>query len=371
MFGAKVKDGFDVVIGNPPYGASVSADNIERIKHAYKLKTTETAILFIERGLDLLKPIGYHSYIIPKSFSFASNYSTTRNLVLGYLNRLVDCGKAFKNVKLEACIIGIEKGTPSQEYQSLKYEDSFSFSILGSINKSLVNRFGFMPNGLNATEVALGSRIRDNSLLLGDISHNNRGETLQKELKNSGTLKVIGGREIDRYGIRRIKGYISDQSLITEKAKIHSSSILAQNIVAHITKPHDHIKIIACLPEETDILIVDTINQITLTHPAFQREFVWCLFTSKLINWYCYLFVIARAIRTIHFDNSFTTRIPILDLSIEAQQPYVAIAQEIYRLKSIDANSRVSSLESQIDRLLYRHYDLTPEEIAIIEGTTP
>ena len=371
MFGRSLKDGFDIVIGNPPYGAALSAENIEYFRKTYKINTTETAILFIERGLNLLKNRAYHIYIIPKSFSFASNYEATRALLLSDIKCLVDCGKAFENVKIETCIIGTEKGTLSNEYQSLRYEGDYSFSILGNINKSLVSKFGFMPNGLKSAEIALGNRIRDTSRLLGEISSNSRGEMLQKELKDSGAYKVIGGKEIDRYGIRGTKGYLDRKSLISEKAKIHVSSVLAQNIVAHITKPHDHIKIIACLPAATDILVVDTINQISLTNSSFQREFIWCLFSSTLINWYCYLFILAKAIRTIHFDNSFTARIPVPNLSPEAQQPYIQIAKDIYKLKASDSNSNVAHLEDQLNALFYKCYGLTPEEIAIVEGTAP
>ncbi|MDP2099968.1 MAG: hypothetical protein Q8K10_15270 [Methylobacter sp.] len=41
---------FDIVIGNPPYGASLSDKQINYFKNNYQIKTTETAILFIEKG---------------------------------------------------------------------------------------------------------------------------------------------------------------------------------------------------------------------------------------------------------------------------------------------------------------------------------
>lgn len=113
MFGVKE---FDVVIGNPPYGAKLSAEQIERYKRIFHLKTTETAILFIERGHGLLKNKGTKTYIVPKSFSFASNYSSTRDFLSNELRLIADCGKAFENVKLEACIILTGKGSKTSEY---------------------------------------------------------------------------------------------------------------------------------------------------------------------------------------------------------------------------------------------------------------
>jgi hypothetical protein len=66
-----------------------------------------------------------------------------------------------------------------------------------------------------------------------------------------------------------------------------------QRLIAHIENPNDHIKITACMPERNDIAIVDTINQITFDE-KFDAKVFWCLFNSKLINWYCYRFILAR-----------------------------------------------------------------------------
>lgn len=56
--------------------------------------------------------------------------------------------------------------------------------------------------------------------------------------------------------------------------------------------------------------IVDTINQLTFDE-SYNAKVFWLLLNSKLINWYSYRFIFAKAIRTMHFDNSITNRIPI------------------------------------------------------------
>ncbi len=50
------------------------------------------------------------------------------------------------------------------------------------------------------------------------------------------------------------------------------------------------------------------------------------------------------------------------------QQPLVALADEILSLKKKDEDANVSQQESQIDQIVYQLYDLTPDEIAIVEG---
>lgn len=163
-----------------------------------------------------------------------------------------------------------------------------------------------------------------------------------------------------------MKGYIDNVNLISEKAKINVNSILVQNIIAHITKPHDHIKIIACIPSRQDVVIVDTINQITITSNDFSNKFIWSLLNSKLLNWYSYLFIFAKAIRTMHFDNTVTERIPIPKISSKQQQPFITLVDKILADKK--TGNDTSALEREIDVLVYGLYGLSEEEIAIVEG---
>ena len=72
MFGV---DLFGIVIGNPPYGASVNDDERAFYKQRYdscqskngKKGSTNTFVAFIERGMELLEPSGVLSFIVPMS----------------------------------------------------------------------------------------------------------------------------------------------------------------------------------------------------------------------------------------------------------------------------------------------------------------
>ncbi len=369
MFGTDVAKGFDIVIGNPPYGAEVSKDDINYFTSNYKLKSSETAILFIEKGTKLLSVKGSLCYIIPKSFTFASNYKKTRDYVESGLKTLVDCGKAFEQVKLEACIFNFTNGVKLKHYNSLKFNNDLCFEYLSKIDKKLVSIFGFYPNGLSEKEIEIGIKLQRRGKFLNDIASNSRGAVLQSHLKEKGDFMVIGGKEIDRYGIRGIKGFLNDEKLLTYKSKIHENSLLAQNIVAHLTSPLDHIKIISCLPKKNEkYSITDTINQITITDNEYACEFIWSLFSSTLINWFVYLFIYGKAIRTMHFDNAVTDRIPIPSIQKGQQKPFITIVDKILSAKEANPKSDTSALEKQIDEMVYKLYELTEEEIAIIEN---
>jgi hypothetical protein len=311
MFG--IQDGFDIVIGNPPYGAKIPKNIFEMIKKYYpKLFCKESAILFIEKGRSLLSEEGILTYIVPKALTYSSNYKKTRDYLLNGLSFIVDCGKAFEQVKLEACVFSFLEATNTNSYKSVSFYNNLFFTQ-SIIDKKYVNVFGLYLNGISQAEFSIGL-ILAQFKTLGNFTINRRGGNFQKNIKMDAAkpLGVIGGKEITRYGIRGVKGYVDERFIeISPNSLTNPNAVICQNIVAHIQNPTDHIKIIACINEKENYLILDTINQIIIKQNTISKYYLWAVLNSKLINWYVYKFIYGKAIRTMHFDNPVTSRIPI------------------------------------------------------------
>ena len=60
--------------------------------------------------------------------------------------------------------------------------------------------------------------------------------------------------------------------------------------------------------------------------------------------------------------------LPIKQISLENQTPFIEKVYQILTLKKADSNADTSELEAQIDRMVYDLYELTEEEILIVEG---
>jgi len=368
MFGFEEK--FDVVIGNPPYGADLDEGSLEIIKKNYRSKTQETAILFTEKGRDLLKKNGTLAYIIPKAYTFSSNYKNVRNETRSSLLEIVDCGKAFENVKLEAVIV-ILSNSGNKDYYVSSYFNGSSIEQKAMIKKELLELFGLFPNGIKDKELAIGLKIKRSTILFSEIGSNQRGEIMQKHLSGVGEVAVIGGKEINKFNIRGTKGYV-EVALVTEKAKIKENSILVQRMIAHIQNPKDHIKIIACIPESNKYVIVDTINQIRLTNASYTREYIWALLNSELINWYAYNFILGKAIRTMQFDNPVSSRIPVVEINIKNKKTAEEIEELVKQILSIKKQNKETStevLEFKIDELVMDLYGINEEEKEIIRNS--
>ncbi len=371
--------GFDMVVGNPPYGIELSALQQETLNKMHQFNTTETAILFVKHGYNLAKTDGFLSYIIPKAYTYASNYEKIRNFTKNELQLLVDCGKVWTDVKIEVCIFQLSKNQPKDTYNSLKMVEKLPV-FLSKIDKNLIETFGFFPNGLLQQEIQIGINVRENCQNLNDIADNLSGVPNQKYITDKFEggktyFDMIGGAEISRYTMKGIKGKIEQKYLTGNGAFVVENSVLVQRIISHIQYPTDHLKITAFLPLEKHIgtiSLANTINQIIIKEEFIDKisnKFLWALLNSTFVNWYCYNFIYAKAIRTMQFYNPVTSRLPVpKNISQEMQTPIIMLVEEILALKTADAKADTSVLDAQLDGLVYGLYGLGEEEIKIVEG---
>lgn len=386
------ENSFDVVIGNPPYGAKLQNDEQ---KH-YEIESKESAILFMLLSYKLLKPQGLHSFIIPKPFIFSSTWEKIRAKLKDDIYAIVDCAKVWEEVKLEQIIYSLQKDVSSGSYENLLLKNS-EFLHIAHIDKYLCDEFGFFVNGVMQIEIEIGLKMRQIKTSLLDLaSESNRGGMFQKEVKNSGDLKVLGGINIQRCELRDVKGFVNKTTELTQNSYLRENSVIVQEIIAHIQNPTDHIKITGTILENiSGYSIIDTVQQISL-HQEISNRYVLALIHSNLINWYVYRFIFAKAIRTMHLSNQIIKRIPVPNISHAKQEPFIQLvdeileskqkikdyktlldeaiktdnfAREIKLKKELDLlESRVLACENEIDAMVYKLYDLTDEEIKIVEG---
>lgn len=181
----------------------------------------------------------------------------------------------------------------------------------------------------------------------------------------------MGGKEIQRYTIVGIKGYVC-KNFINNESNIKANSVLLQRIIAHIQNPTPHIKFTGTIALNGDERkIVNTIFQI-ICKENISNKYILGLFHSKLINWYCYRFCFSKAIRSMDFSNEIARKIPIPKITESNQKivdKIIALVDEILAIKAKDSTTNTSDLESEIDSLVYALYDLNEEEIKIIEDS--
>ena len=344
------RGGFDVVIGNPPYGAELSEADQRYLESVYHLKSTDTACLFMGLALNIAKDKAPISYIIPKPFLYASTWKTTRNVYLPIIRSIVDCSKVWSEVKLEQIIFNAQKGINTEQYISLTRKNT-DFDVVANIDKRLCHSFGFYLNGVSDFEIEIAQKMLSCGTTVKDFATNQRGALYQKYITDEPSEYIVyGGKQIGRYINKEAKGYLPAKCAIDAKGYIKPNSVLAQNIIAFIENPYPHIKIIANICDENNAVIVDTINQLCINEPNSNR-YILALLNSKLISWYVYHFIFGLAIRTMHFDNGVTDRIPIPECA--DQQPFIDLADKMLSLNK--------DLQAKRARFIRRLQDNMPD----------
>lgn len=384
--------GFDVVIGNPPYGAELSEIERNYLEKKFSLSNTNTAALFLGLLKNFLKDNCRGGYIIPKSFIYASNWESSRDLMIDDLFELVDCGKVWKEVKLEQVITLFEKGLKNDSYITSIREDK-EIKRIGNINKNTYKEFGFYLNAVSNDELNIAYKMNVSKKYINDYCINRRGVGYQKYCVEDVNPKeeyyfVLGGKNISRYYFpENNKKYILKKYVDDNKAFIDKNSILAQRIVSYTEIPKPSIAIRSITADMINNLdkymIVDTINQLS-NNSNLSSRFISAILNSKLISWYTYSFIYARAIMTMQFDNPVTSRIPmpVIDLSNsshkEVHDKIVVLVDNIIELnKKVNTEKNPNSLnminrqilacEKQLNVLIYKLYDLSEDEINIID----
>jgi len=78
-----------------------------------------------------------------------------------------------------------------------------------------------------------------------------------------------------------------------------------------------------------------------------------------------YNFIYARAIRGMDFYNFYIQQVPIPNISLKDQKQFVNLVDKILNFKSEGKNT--TALEQQIDNLVYKLYELTYDEVKVID----
>ena len=377
--------GFDIIIGNPPYGAELSEKESEFIldKYPANRNNSDTAIAFINRSYLLLQGNGYLGLIVPKPLIYSQKWINARNFVISDLLNLVDVSKAFEEVLLEQVIIVLRKNSNASQY-TIDFPLSNKQRI--KVDKGLLRIFGNLINDVTTEELSLALEISKSGNFLSDVAEIERGVIIQEYLKKSGEIPVLRGKNIGRYEIKKFTDFIDDKDI--EKLQLDFSylrrpKIVMQNIIAHVTTPKDHIVIMSAI-DQSGLITLDNVGNI-FTKGSISPYFIIGLLNSKLINWYAYRFIYAKAIRTMRFDKYHVSKVPLPPNKYTATPEYqkiIELVQELtkimIKMKELKSNStdsyreferKAENSKNDIDNLIYKIYRLNINQISIIEDS--
>lgn len=389
--------GFDVIIGNPPY-VDIKELNINDVKYYFKnYKTASNRInlysIFIERTLSILNNNSNLSFIIPNSLLMNSSYLELRKLLEDEIELIIKLpDNVFEEAIVETIIFLAKKNSSNEKCDLIVFGNKEKVISIDENRKKSINKTSWKSFEELKFNIFIDEKI--SNLLL---KINNDKETL-KELADF----TLGITPYDKYTghskeliVNRefhSKTKLSEEYKPLIKGENINPYIVSENINEYLkygkwlgasreerffVEPRVIVRqIISGNPGKiyagyTDKSLYFTqIGFSVIAKNNLENKFILCLLNSSLINFYhkyMFLDIEKDLFQKILIENC--KKLPIPKISKESQQPFISKVNEIITLKSEEPQADTNMLEQEINAMIYELYDLTEEEIEIVEGS--
>lgn len=423
--------GFDVVIGNPPYGAEIIILNED---------TTESYLLFYKKAIVLLRQKGILGFITPDSWLTNNNAKSLRKMFCeeGSISSLLDTYKVFDDAPDVWCNIPIFH--KSLVVDNIKINREFPYDLpifqfkmkwseiaklkekewFPYINEDLKNIFIKM-NKHNIVEKYFDTRRGFSP------TPNDENITLNKTLR-----QIIGGEDFGRYIYKIKPKYLIDEYI---KSKEQIENIKNQDFIGiqRIRTNSLDFKSRWLILQyfEKGFIPIDSIGYF-LKKSNLELKYLQTILSSQLMNLYYKLHYTDKNVKPIYLK-----KLPIKEISLKEQEPFIQKAdlmlelnKKLQELKQnfinelnlekvptklqkfeeldfddfvkeyakakklkfadkleernfkndwqrlfendkkevLEIQNQINITDKEIDQMVYKLYDLTPDEIKIVEG---
>ena len=365
--------GFDIVVGNPPYGVNFDDKTKKYLLEFDKLVPDyEIYIYFISLYRKILKNNGYLSYIFPNTFLstlFGKKYRenlfntiTVKEIIdLSNDNTFVDASVrtiifSFKNI-LENSDIKFLKTRDKTFYSFKDYlknevmeniENIASLFFQNKKEKEIISKIKNNQKLADFFEVSQGLipydkyRGHDEYTIKNRIWHSNvkKDETYKKELK---------GEDVKQYLLNWNNELWISYGEWLAAPRERKFFVNKRILIREITKD----KLFACYTEEEFYNTPSLINVIN-EKDILELKYILTIINSKLLGWYhnktspkankgLFPKILVNDVRNL----------PLVNISLEKQQSFIEKAD-----KMLSLNRELQDLSQKFQRMLLRKFDL-------------
>ena len=457
--GGENKHGFDVIIGNPPY-VDIKQLNPNDVKYFFsKYKTCENRInlysIFIEKAYSLLTEKGVLSFINPNSLLVNSSYQKLRELILADLYEIIKLPDGvFKDANVETMIFMLQKNSTEENVNCLIFKRNDIITEIKTNSEFFIGKNEWKKNGsifnlyVSSSILSILAKIEKSKkhlIEMADFSlgitpydkYKGHSEYVIKNRKFHSSTKIdesykplIDGSNIIRFFVSSTeKEYIKYGDWLG--AKREERFFTEPRIIVRQIVSGNPPRIYAGYTEQP--LYFTQIGFSIISKGAINNKTLLCILNSDLMNFY-------HKFKFLDLEKDIFQKVlianckefPIPEIPLEAQQPFIALADKILTLnetlqkkstnflkvvkqtfalekistkletfynldfdgfmkelkqkvtpktklewlevfeetkKSLqDLKQQIDSTDKEINALVYKLYNLTDEEIKIVEG---
>jgi hypothetical protein len=415
MFG--IDKGFDVVIGNPPYVrqeiAGLDRESFQKRFKSFSGKA-DLYVYFYEQGINLLKHKGVLCFITSSKFikagygkpllAFISDYSEIKNVI--DFNDL----PVFNGITTYPVVISTLKGKSNSynfKFYSLDELPTSSLEELLSRKTSKVfTKNEFVKSDykfIDDDNFQILSKIKNNSVELKEYCGSpvvgiktglNDAYIVHENIQN--TKPYIFGRDIKKYQLvisnkRIIFPYDEDfvliptsklgdakDFLIKNKKELSNRAIIKEGLLKGMKQWYEYQQINKTIEFDKPYIIFPNVSlgnnfsiasNVVVDMTAFILKsdslYLLAILNSKLTEYLMQIWGIERRGGYHEYKTQYVEKLPIKKIQESQQQPFIIRVEKIISLKK--KNHDTTSLEKEIDVLVYHLYELTYDEVKIID----
>lgn len=366
-FFPSAKNGFDIVIGNPPYGHTISENKEYFTEHYFSAEGKhEIFKYFIEKGLSLLNKNGILSYITSDTWTSLGYFKKLRKLIYTqYCIKAISKSlyNVFETATVDTNVYFIEKSKPSSKYFLIDGDLKSREERIFEMNDEFV--FNLKEENIIVKKIESHIRTLDEfcEIWQGLIAYGKKDQPREftSDIKETEFhRKLLYGGDISKYNIVWSGEYLKygdwlhrpRPSYIYDKEKI---------LVQRIRNPKLKNRLVGAIDNKgfingtgsSNILLKDNIKNPSL-------KYLLCLINSKLINyWFSFYFI------DVNIKPEQLRKIPIK--TIKSAKEFVSIVDKIISAKEKNPKEDTTELEDQIDVMVYKLYNLTYDEVLVVD----
>jgi hypothetical protein len=381
--------GFDVVIGNPPYGIKLDTATINILKSNYPSGSSgilqDSYISFIVLGLCLGTPESILSYIIPNTWRLINIAYDFRKVSLKkfglykidtFLNpvfdeAVVDCDIVFydknDNQKISLNINDADKQINTNQISvATLLSQNIINSHLTENQYNLIQKLNYdseqlknivtIKNGVKPYEVGKGNP-KQTKVTLSE-------KPFTKSTKVDDTfVPLIGGSDFHRYTLKWNKdNYISYGPWL---AAPRDAEIFDKDEKVIVRQTSD--KLIATIIQKGFVMRNNT-HILLSDKPDYKLKYILALLNSKLFDFIYWTINPEKGEALAEVKAMHLEQLPIKLADNAIQEKVETLVDHILTKKTQGQSADTTDFENQIDQLVYQLYGLTEEEIKMVEG---
>jgi hypothetical protein len=365
--------GFDVVIGNPPYGVKYTPSEKQLLRKIYPESQfkIDSYSLFLLKSFDLLRQDGFCSYII--SNTLLDNYfeEKVRELILQNasikeINDLDD--KVFETGVVHTMIFSFLKVIQTSNSIKCNYSNNLSAGFFQIPQDYFLNQEKFTFNIREYGNKDLISKIKKETIPLNTVldmrqtikTGNDDIYILSKPRKKS-HKPILRGKDIFKYHYKPPSLYVNYGSHLAcpRNHKIFEQpKILIREAGSTITATYD----------EDNYYIMSSLYNGILINKNYSLKFLLGIINSRLFQFLMHKMIFEKTkgaftkAKIYHYE-----KLPIKISSESIQKPIIELVEKIIQKKQKNPDANTQSTEDQIDIMVYKLYNLTYEEVEIID----